>query len=60
MYREARLTRLGEMRDRLVEVFHKRLEGKQLQVITDSKEVDRTKLDATQCYLQMTCVMWSN
>lgn len=49
------------MRERLVEVFQKQLEeGKQLQVITDAKEVDRSRLDASQCYIQITYAIVRN
>lgn len=55
VYREAKSTRLGEMRERLEEVFQKRLGGEgKLQVMTDAKDIDRTRLDPAQSYMQIT------
>lgn len=58
IYKEPRLTRLGEICDRLTTLFTAKL-GPQtpVELYTKSGEVDRNKLDASKFYLQITSVI---
>jgi dedicator of cytokinesis protein 6/7/8 len=57
IYKEPRLTRLGEICDRLTSLFSSKLgPGTAVELYTKSGDVDRSKLDPAKCYIQITSV----
>jgi hypothetical protein len=58
IYKEPKLTRLGEITDRLVKMYEKKFgESTKVTVLTTSIDPDVSKLDVdNQCYLQITSV----
>jgi hypothetical protein len=57
IYKEPKITKLGEIQDRLKDIFNKRFKGEdKLKIITDSNNVDRSKLESDLCYIQLTYV----
>jgi len=57
IYKEPKITRLGEIKDRLTQIFASRFNGEEnVQIITDSYVVDRSKLNPEFVYLQITHV----
>ncbi|EFA75991.1 DOCK family protein [Heterostelium album PN500] len=59
IYKEPKITRLVEIKDRLRTLFSKKfsVDEKSIQIIEGSTAVDLTKLDVNQCYLQLTSVV---
>ena len=56
VYKEPKITRLGEIQDRLLALYGRKL-GTAISVITTSGEVsDQKKLEADACYMQLTHV----
>ncbi|KAL6064625.1 Dedicator of cytokinesis protein 9 [Balamuthia mandrillaris] len=56
IYKEPKITRLVEIKDRLVELYTSRLGENKVSIWTDSGAVDRSKLDPSLCYIQITSV----
>jgi len=57
IYKEPKITRLGEIQDRLKAVFAMKFKSEdKLKIITDSNTVNREKLDPSMCYIQITSV----
>jgi len=57
IYKEPKITRLGEIQDRLKAVFAQKFKTEdKLKIITDSNAVNREKLDASLAYIQITSV----
>lgn len=55
VYKEPKITRLGEIRERLLLLHEKRVGGT-IEIITTSGEVDVSSLDKKACYIQITHV----
>eukprot|EP01114_Cavostelium_apophysatum_P003911 TRINITY_DN1404_c0_g1_i1.p1 TRINITY_DN1404_c0_g1~~TRINITY_DN1404_c0_g1_i1.p1 ORF type:complete len:1840 (+),score=629.05 TRINITY_DN1404_c0_g1_i1:76-5595(+) len=55
IYKEPKITRLGEIQERLKAVFAQKFKA-ELKIITDSNIVDRSKLDPAVNYIQITSV----
>lgn len=56
IYKEPKLTRLMDIKNRILEIFESKLESK-INVIVDSTPVDRNKLQQDSNYLQITSVV---
>ena len=57
IYKEPKLTRIMEIKERLLQIFAIRFKGEdKLQIITDSGSVDRSKLNPNLAYIQITSV----
>jgi len=57
IYKEPKITRLGEIQDRLKGIFIARFKSEEkLRIYTDSKPVDRKFLDPELAYIQITSV----
>jgi len=57
IYKEPKITRLGEIKDRLTTIFATRFKGEdKVVIITDSNVVDYSKLNPELVYLQITSV----
>jgi len=54
IYKEPKITRLVEIKDRLQAIFSARFGEENVKIYPDSSSVDRNKLDANLCYLQIT------
>jgi hypothetical protein len=55
VYKEPKITRLGEIQERLLTLYSRKL-GMTINVITTSGEVELKKLDPDACYMQLTSV----
>lgn len=55
IYKEPKITRLGEIQDRLVNHYSKKF-GVPVEILTNSGQVDISKLDKSKCYIQLTSV----
>lgn len=55
IYKEPKITRLGEIQEKLVNIYSKKL-NTQIEIITSSSEVNKSKLDKKKCYIQLTSV----
>ena len=56
IYKEPKITPLAEISLRLQTVYKERFGDKNFELITDSTDVDLSKLDANKAYLQLTFV----
>lgn len=56
IYKEPNVTPLATISLRLKALFEKRFGNGKVEMITDSKEIDRSRLDASKAYLQITYV----
>ncbi|ELR16168.1 Dedicator of cytokinesis [Acanthamoeba castellanii str. Neff] len=56
IYKEPKITRLGEITERLLEQFGERLGSERVRLWTSQGEVEREKLDPALCYIQITSV----
>lgn len=55
VYKEPKITRLGEIQDRLIALYSRKL-GTSINVITTSGDVSDKKLEPEACYMQLTHV----
>jgi len=56
IYKEPKITRLGEIKDRLMAIYTERLGQERVRLWTRSAEVKREELEEGICYIQLTSV----